>query len=559
MATGILGIALTGLAAAQAGISTTQHNIANVNTDGYRRQEVGYQALTPAYVGNAFFGSGVGVSTVRSLYSQFQDSQVLLNQTQLSRSESYATQASQVDQLLSDSSSGLTTALDAFFSAAQTVASDPTSDAARQVMLSSGRNLTTRFNNLSTSLSDMRVDSNREISATVGSINTYSSQIATLSGNIAAAEASTGQPANDLRDQRDLLVANLNELINVTTFEQTDGTFNVYIGSGQPLVVGASVTPMTVVSDPNSPEFSVPALSLAGGVTQTLDSSLVSGGSLGGLMAVREEILQPAIQALDLMALAFATEFNALHEAGFDLNGTAGIAFFTDSATLSQNLQPAAQTGNTGSLTFSATLDDVTQLQASDYQLSFDGVNYTLTRLSDGVSASDPSLAAVTTLGGVAQGFTLTAAAGVPDAGDSWIIRPSHGAAGLITLNAAMTDPDQIAASSSNAGSPGNNENALLLTDLQTSATAIGGSQSFSSAYAQLVARTATLAYEADIAVSAYSAMTSQSIQLQQSVSGVNLDEEAANLIRFQQAYQASARAMQIASSLFDELIGLLR
>lgn len=557
MATGTLGIALTGLAAAQAGIRTTQHNISNINTEGFRRQEVAYAALTAAYAGSTYYGAGVGVSTVRNLYSQFHDSQVLLNQAQLSRSEAFANQASQIDKLTSDTNSGLTSALDAFFSATQTVVSDPTSNAARQVMLSSGRNLASRFNSLSASLNDIRVDSNREIASTVTRINALAGQIAKLGGDIAHAEASSGQNANDLRDQRDQLVADLNQLINVTPVQQNDGAFNLFVGSGQALVTGSSVTRLTVTPDENHPEFDLPALSLPGGALQSLDATLISGGSLGGLLAAREAVLQPAMQDLDRLALAFAAQFNAQHQAGFDKQGVAGGAFFTDAAVLSQYLQPAPQPTNTGSLTISAALTDSSQIAASDFELSFDGVNYTLTRLSDGVSSSDPSLAAVTTLGGAAQGFTLSDIGGVPAAGDLWLIRPSHNAAAA--FSASIANPNLIALSSSSAGSPGNNENGLLLAELQTQQTSIGGTDTFSSAYAQLVARTATLASEADIGVAAYEALTSQSKAAQQAISGVNLDEEAANLIRFQQAYQASAKALQVATSLFDELIGIMR
>ncbi len=553
MASGSLGIALTGLSAAQAGIRTTQHNISNINTAGFRRQEVGYTALNPSFLGTAFFGAGVGVSTVRSLYSQFQDSQVLVDQAQLSRSQAYATQASQIDTLAGDTDSGMTSAMDAFFDATQAVASDPTSNAARQVMLSSGRNLASRFNNLSAAFNDIRVDSNREVAATVTRINTLASQIADLSGNIARAEAGSGQPANDLRDQRDQLVSDLNKLINVTPVQQGDGAFNLFVGNGQPLVVGSSVSTLTTIADARNPEFSVPALNLAGGVTQALDASMATGGSLGGLMAAREEVLLPAMQDLDRLALAFAAQFNTLHVAGFDKQGNAGGDFFTATATLSQYIQPAAYPGNTGTQTVSATLSDASQIQASDYELSYDGAAYTLTRLSDG--ASSPA-AAVATINGVAQGFTLATGAGVPQAGDRWLIRPSHGAAGSIA--ALINDPNQVAASASAAGSPGDNNTALLLANLQTASTTINGTDTFSSAYAQLVARTATLASEADINVSAYETLTSQSKAAQQSISGVNLDEEAANLIRFQQAYQASAKALQISSSLFNDLIGVL-
>lgn len=557
MATGSLGIALTGLAAAQAGIRTTQHNISNINTAGFRRQEVGYAALSPQFNGGISYGSGVGVITVRNLYSQFQDSQVLLDQAQLSRSQSYATQASQVDKLAGDANSGLSGAMDNFFDAAQTVASDPTSNAARQVMLSSGRNLAARFNTLSTAFNDMRIDTNREIAATVTRVNTYSGQIAELSGNIARAEATSGQPANDLRDQRDQLVSELNKLINVTPVQQSDGIFNLYVGNGQPLVVGSRVTTMSAAADSTYPEYDVPVLNMAGGGTQVLDASMISGGVLGGLLATREAVLQPAIRDLDRLALAFSEQFNTQHVAGFDKLGAAGGNFFTASATLSANLQPAALPTNTGTQALTATLTNTTQLEASDYTLTYDGANYVLTRLSDGVSSAPGALAAVTTIGGVAQGFTLAAGAGAPVAGDTWRIRPSHGAAGAV--NALISDPNLIAASASAAGSPGDNANALLLAGLQTKATAIKGVDTFSTAYAQLVARTATLAAEADINVAAYETLTKQATAAQQAISGVNLDEEAANLIRFQQAYQASAKAMQVASGLFDELIGILR
>jgi len=469
MATGILGIALSGLNAAQAGIRTTQHNISNINTAGFRRQQVDYAAQSPEFGGTAYYGTGVGVSTVRSLYSQFQDSQVLLNQGQLSRNETYATQASQIDKLVGDANSGLTSAMDAFFSATQTVATDPTSDAARQLMLSSGRNLASRINTLDTAFKNIRDDSNHEIEATLQRINTYASQIAAMSGNIARAEASNGQPANDLRDQRDQLVAEVNKLINVTPVEQGDGAFNLFVGSGQPLVVGTSVSTLTA---DKTQSFFVPVLNMASGSTQTLDSSKITGGSLGGLLAVREDVLLPAIKGLDKLAFELATQFNAQHTAGFDIAGATGINFFTDLAT------------------------------------------------------------------------TLAA--------------PPSNAADAFAMNPKMTS-DLIAASASPLDSPGDNRNALLLAGLQTKPNTVNGSDTFSSFYAQLVASTASYASEADIGVAAYETLTRQSTAAQQAISGVNLDEEAANLIRFQQAYQASAKAMQVASGLFDELIAILR
>lgn len=563
MASGTLGSALSGLMAAQVGIRTTQHNISNINTAGFRRQEVNYSALIPDFAGSYYVGTGVGVSTVRNHYSQFQDSQLLLDQAQLSRNQAYASSATQVDTLAGDANTGLTSALDAFFEATQTVAADPTSNAARQVMLSSGRNLAGRFNTLSNAFDQIRGNTNREIGATVTRINTLASQIAQLSGNINRAEAGNGQLANDLRDQRDQLVSELNKLINVTPIQQSDGAFNLFVANGQPLVVGTSVTRMSVVADPTTPEFDMPTLEFSGGLSISLDASMVSGGTLGGLMAVREDVLEPAIRDLDRLALVFAAQFNAQHAlagAAFDKQGVQGVDFFTSTAALAQFLQPAAFAGNTGNQVLSASIGNFSELQASDYELSYDGANYTFTRLSDGASSSAASIAAITTINGASQGFTLAAGAGTPQAGDRWLIRPGHGASASISLNAAMNnDPNKIAASATAANSPGDNSNALLLADLQTLATAVNGTDSFFSAYAQLVSRSATLASEADINLASYETLTSQTKAAQQAISGVNLDEEAANLIRFQQAYQAAARAMQVATGLFEDLLGAVR
>jgi len=472
MATGLLGVSLTGLAAAQAGIRTAQHNISNINTPGFRRQEVNYSSLTPDQAGASFYGTGVGVTTVRNLYSQFQDSQVLLNQAQLSRNEALSTQASQIDSLTGNPNSGLSSAMNAFFDAAQTVASDPASNVARQVMLSAGSNLVSRFNTLATSLDDLRKGTNRDIATTVTRINTLAGQVAAMNGNITRFESGIGQLANDLRDQRDQLVGELNKLVNITPVQQGDGTYNLFIGNGQPLVVGASVTPMVSIPDTTNPGFDVPAFNLAGGSQMPLDASIISGGKLGGLLAARESVLMPARADLDTLAFELATQFNAQHTVGFDKSGAAGINFFTDLTTLAT---------------------------------------------------------------------------------------PPKGAAFGMSMNIAMNDPDLIAASATAPGSPGDNTNALLLAGLQTAPNTVNGSDTFFSFYAQLVSRTATVASEADIGVAAFETLTRISTQAQQSVSGVNLDEEATNLIRFQQAYQASARAMQIASGLFDDLISSLR
>lgn len=541
MASGIFGIAVTGLNAAQAGITTTQHNISNVNTAGYRRQEVVYSAQPAHYTGVGYFGTGVGVDSVRSIYSQFLDNEVLQNQSQLSRHETYATQAAQIDKMLGDAGSGLSSALDNYFAAANEVANDPTSNAARQNLLSAGNSLAGRISGLDGKLRDMLTSSNADIQTITQRVNVLSSQIASMNNTIARNEAINGQRANDLRDQRDQLVADLNKLVNVSQIEQSDGTINLFVGSGQSLVVGTNAYTMTTVTDPNNTLLRQPALNV-GGSTITLSSSLVTGGQLGGILAQREQVLLPAMDDLNRIAMTLASSVNSQHRSGLDYNLNAGTDFFTNPV--------VAQGATVGELNLTVTNDLL--LDRVGYQIDATaGGAYDVTVLSTGVTTSYASLAALN-LGGL--GFTLAVGTPAPSVGESWIMGNY-----ARQMRMELTATSQVAAAGAAATGPGDNSNMLSLAGLRTSALLNNGTVSFSQAYSQTISRTASLAADADLSHSAYTSLVEQATASRQEMSGVNLDEEAVNLIRFQQAYQASARAIQIASSLFDELIGIVR
>ncbi len=558
MASGILGAGLSGLFAAQAGIRTTEHNISNANTAGYRRQEVGFAASTPQYYGSGYLGTGVSVQTVRQQYNQFLDNEVLVNQAQLSRHETYVSRGSQIDVLLGDSGSGLSTALDNFFGSVDSVANDPTSNAARQTMLSAAKNLAGRINTLGEKLQGQLSASNREIESITTQVNVYAQRLAALNENIARAEALNGQPANDLRDQRNQIMSELNKLVNVTTTEQNDGSLNVFIGNGQALVVGGTAATMGTTQDPKDTSLRIPTLTL-GSTTLTLDSSTFTGGQLGGILAEREQIVIPALRDIGRIAIGLAEEFNALHSAGYALDGTTtGLNFFTTGASMLR--QPQANLGNTGTGVVAATLTNSQQLTSSEYVLRYDGTNYTLTRLSDGQSSAAGAIGTVTTIGGVAQGFTLALGSGTPSAGDSWSVRLTQDGATLFSLDAGMTDPAMIAAADgTHPASPGDNTNALALAQLRFANVMDNGAATLNEVYNQVINRTATLVSEAESNQSAFTSLVQEAEAAQRSVSGVNLDEEAVNLIRYQQAYQAAAKSIQVASSLFDELLNVVR
>lgn len=552
MASGILGIGITGLNAALAAVRTTQHNIANANTPGFHRQGVQLAANPPAYSGAGFLGNGVAIATVTRLYSQFLDNELMRSQGQQARYEVYSAHAGQLDRVLGDKDSGLASALSSFFATVQEVANDPTSMAAREAMLAAGRNLVGRMNNLGATLAAMSANINGELAGIADQANGYLRRIADLNDRIALQQAMGGNPPNDLIDQREQLTAELNKLIDVTVLRGGDGSYNLYLGGGQPLLSGNQPNPLGVATDPTDSSLKVLTLSV-GGATLTLDEMRITGGRAGGLLALRKEVLLPAMQELGRIAIGLARAFNGVHSTGFALDGsTTGLNFFVQPA-----LRNFAAVAGTASVT--TNLTNPALLRTDDYTLSYDGTNYTLTRSSDGFVYAEPTLAALSTAVSLGEGFGFSVTGSIA-AGDHYVLRNhmADGAGSLAIHTDVLAQPERIAAASV-AGAPGDGSNALALAQLQTQPYLAGGTATFNAAYGMIVGRTANLASEADIGRAAYDTLARQALENQQALSGVNLDEEAANLIRFQQAYQAAARAMQVASTLLDELLAIGR
>lgn len=413
MGTGILGIAASGLNAAQAGIRTTQQNIANVNTAGYRRQEVLQSSQLPQYSGYGYIGNGVALDQVRHQYSRFLDNEVLLNQSQYSRYEAASTRSAMVDKLLGGTNTGLNTGLSQFFAAVQEVANDPASSATRQNLLSAGQNLAGRFNALAGQLRDYRTATNNEIQVLTTNINVLAGQIAQANATIAQSRAANGQPANDLVDARDQLVEDLSKLVDVSRLDQQDGTADIFIG-GQALVLGLSVYKLNLMQSASDPAAYDPAISqqsqrysaviadptsrvAAAGVSSLINQ--VSGGELGGALDFRDSVLLPALRDLDRIALVTASAVNSVHRGGLDYNLAAAGDFFAN---------PVVRQGATlGVLNMTVTDDSL--LDPVGYDIALGAGGYTVTALSTGTVTNYANLAALNA-GGL--GFTLAAGGG---------------------------------------------------------------------------------------------------------------------------------------------------
>ncbi|MDP2901687.1 MAG: flagellar hook-associated protein FlgK [Methylovulum sp.] len=540
---GILGISLSGLVAAQQALDTTGHNIANVNTEGYSRQRVDLSQKEAQFNGSGYIGQGVS-ATISRVYDQFITHQLTSSTSAYSEADTLSTLASQVDSMVSGEATSVSPALKSFFSAVNEVANDPTSLPVREVMLADAKSLSQHFNTLSTQFEDSRKQTNNQMGAMLDDVNAYAQNIAHLNDEIvlASSRASDGQLPNDLLDQRDAMVAKIAEKVSVSTLPQQDGSVSVFIGSGQSLVLGGRAA--TLALKGSSTDVTHKNILMDGqDITQQ-----ITGGELSGILKFQGEILDPAQQQMGLLAAGFAVQFNEAHAAGFDLNAQAGKALFdvgTPTVTAGAN--------TVGTITTSYDARTMNQLAASDYQLSYDGSNFSLKRLGDNTVSAFPG-PPPTTIDG--PGFKIETAATV-EANDSFLIRPTFNAAQ--NMASLITDPAEIAASSSADTVPGDNTTALALAALENKAVMFGGNATFNGVNSQLVAKVGTLTSSAKVSSAAQQALFNLAKESRESLSGVNLDEEAANLIKFKQSYQAAAQAISIASSLFDTLLGAMR
>jgi flagellar hook-associated protein 1 FlgK len=650
----IFSVGTGALNAAQVGILTASHNISNASTPGYNRQEIVQGTNFANLTGSGYIGAGTNVQTVKRIYDQFLSRQILSAEAGSSEMDAYLSQVSQIDNLFADPAAGLSPAMVDFFKGVQEVAANPASIPGRQSMLSASQSLIARFQGLDQRMSEMRDGINSQVRGQVQSINTFASQIAEMNQRIILAEAgSRTQVPNDLYDQRDQMVREMNKFVRVTTVTQSDGAFNVFIGKGQPLVIGSQAYSLAAVADPADPEKFIIAMNGVGGNLLTLPESQITGGTLGGLLAFRRGSLDGAQNALGRIAITLAQNFNDQHNLGMDLTGSIGTDFFSFSDPV---VRKSSLNAGTGAPT--ATIDTATlsQLSNSDYRLNTpDGTQFQVTRLSDGaivvpmMNIADWPLVAPP--GDGVEGFKIDFTAWTsPQANDSFLIQPTR--AGAKNIGVAVTDPRAIAAAAPirsagnlantgtasisagvvNAPPPTNvdltqpvtitfdtppttfsvtgggvllppsgtytsgadityngwtvqikgnpaagdiftigpnlngvadNRNAQLLGALQTTSTMLEANgvptASYQSAYSQIVSEVGSKTREVKTIGAAQQGLAEHAITSMQQISGVNLDEEAANLLRYQQAYQASAKILEIATRVFDEVLALGR
>jgi flagellar hook-associated protein 1 FlgK len=673
----LLNIGLSGLAANKTSLAVTGHNITNVNTPGFSRQDTVQATRVPQFSGAGYIGSGTTLVDVRRIYNEFLTTQVRSSTALNSDTQSYLSQINQLDSLLAGSTTGINPGLQKVFAALQTAAEDPANIPARQLVLSEAEGLAKRFNTVYDRLYDQNQFINKQLSAVTDQVNQLATSIAGLNEAIAVAAANGRQP-NDLLDAREESVRKLSTFIGVTVVSQDDNSFNLFVGSGQPLVVGSLASRLEVVpglSDPLRSEVQFVSGQSRQGIT-----SLITGGEMGGLIRYREDVLDTTLNSVGRLALSVTDQVNRQLGQGLDLNGQFGNGLFrelNDSQLIGQ--RSLARIGNSDSTAnLNVLIEDTTQLTTSDYEVEFtSATNYTVRRVSDGTNFGPFDITVVPAA--EFDGVSVNVASGTFAAGDRFRIMPTRnageyiradmkrpeelafaaplkaqtspanigtgvisqptltteiniydpvaqtnletslrnapplrivmGASGgatqgydVVDINGNVIDTGVIVPGQNNkltvtvpasAGPPAvpvpfdyevtisgrpqggdnfsvsfntngvsDNRNALKLVDLQ-SRTTIGinplapttTGSSFTDAYGDLVERVGTLTSQARVDGEATGSILKQAMDNRDSVSAVNLDEEAAKLIQFEQYYQASAQIIQVARNLFDTLI----
>ncbi|WP_397596515.1 flagellar hook-associated protein FlgK [Silanimonas sp.] len=623
----ILGNGTSALLAFQRALATSSHNIANATVDGYTRQRVELSNRPGDGLRNNYIGAGVQIASITRLSDTLVTNRLLDSQGEIGRLDLVNGFALRIDQLFTDATTGLAQPFSAFFDAAQGVAAEPASQAARTELLGRAEALVARFDQLQGGLDQIDREINARLTGGAEEVNRLASEIARLNVEIARNGPANASP--DLLDQRDRFVAQVATLTGVTTLPQEDGSLNVFTTGGQPIVVGATASRFVTVQDDFRNDRVVLALETTTGTVRLGAGSIA--GQLGGALSSRADLVDAGRAELGRIAATLAEIVNGQSTAGLDLNGNVGTDFFALAAP-----QPLANRNNTGTATLAVDIANVGALDGVPLEFRFDGANWTARRGDNGAPV------ALAGLGTVASPFVVNGievvVSGAAAANDRFLIEPTSNAARDIAL--AINDPNRIAAASrirpsadltnlgqgrvvslavldptnaalttpatvqfltpttfslnggpaqaytpganidangwrlvldgvpragdtfrvgANVSNSSDNTNMRAWAQLDDSRVLGGGANSLNDAIVAQTTRIGSAARETSFSLDSQKAIDEALVQQRESLSGVNLDEEAADLLRFQQAYQAAAQVISIADTVFQTFLAAVR
>ena len=547
MSNSLINTAMSGLNAAQAAMSTVSNNIANQNVKWYNRQMTVFNENSGTMTGNGYIGNGVNVSRIHREYNEFLAGQMNRAMSKQSALNSYTQNISQINDLLADKGNDVSSAIDEFFTSLPNVTNNAEDNPARTTVIGKAEAMVNMFAKADQSLRDLEKDINSQVTNTSKNINEYTKQIAKLNNEISRSKGFNGADPNDLLDQRDRLIQELNTLVDVQVTQQDGGFVNVTFANGLPLVSGTRSYEVSAIPSNKNSERLVIGYSNGIDEVREVDAKRIKGGELGGAYRSREEVLDPSRNQLNQLALVLGDQFNKQHEQGFDLNGDKGEKFFDLGGA---HVMPNGK--NKGDATFDVKYTDTKEVKATDYTVKYDGTKWNVT-VEPGGRKVDAKVGATGEL--EFEGISIKVN-GTPQKDDSIIVQPVGNV--IAGMKVAVTDPSKIAAAGSlNADgetAPSDNENMKKLFELPD-AKIIDGKTTIAGGYGSLISMVGNKVNTAQVDFDAQVSITKSIVEQQQSVSGVNLDEEYGEMYRIQEYYMANAKVIQTANSMFDAIM----
>ena len=551
-----LSSAKLGLLAQQLAIEVTGQNVANIETEGYSRQDVSFEANTPRghikYGGLHQIGTGVRIASIERAHDQFLFTQIM-DEGDLTGSTEVKKEIFEQLEVLFNEGSGrsLNDALSLFFSSVHDLATNARGLPERVDLISKAEHLASTFNQTGNQLFTIQRNIDATIETEVAEINTLTTQIGKLNESIHANEPTSQYKANDLRDNRDRLVKELSKKIDIQLVQESDNQISLTLKDGTALVLKDQVFDLSTSINANNESFNDVYID-TGSTTKNITST-IKGGELRGYLDMRDTEVESILDKTNILSGSFIQEFNSIHREGFGIDGSSGLDFFTP---LDVTVDHDAD--NTGTAVVSMTNASPTTVSVDEFEIAFtDSNEFTLNNLTTNASSGTFTFTTGSTFN-IKDGFAV-AISGTAASGDKVTFSVSEDAASLMSVSSTITaDGQKIAAGTTTNGDGGN---ALLMADLQNELvfnsvtwSSESGSFTVDEYYNAVVSTIGIKSFSAQAILRQQEGVMLQLNSRRESISGVSIDEEMIKMIKFQQAYNASARMISMVDEMLDTL-----
>ena len=565
----IMSIGTTALLTSKRALDTTANNIANASTPGYSRQQVLLSTISPGVntvIGES--GRGVTVAEVKRLYDNFTTLQLRMEKSNASYWDAYSTTSSSIESIFNETSdTGMASAISAFFNDWQAVSQSPQDSVQRTQLISDANYLGSRIGSAYNNLNDQRTELYVGSKDLVTELNNLTKQIAELNSKIIQSPG-----ALDLQDQRDSLVEQVNQIAGVNTVKDGSGNFNIFLGGGVLVNASNSYDMAVTVDSSNNMQFSISTT----GAPLSINDQL-SGGQLTANLDMRDSVITGYMASLNAFSIDLADKVNYIHNQGYGLDGSTGNNFFDSLTTVTNPTVGIISSVSVSDVApYATAIDnqykiDYSNAAAAGYQQEgASGIYWRVQQSSDdgatwaavptasvALNVDSATVPAYRTLSfnGLTMRVDATQAALSGAGTGTFAVQLDRNAA--TNLHSSITDFRKVAAAQDSTLLPGDNTNSQAMAELADQNFIVNTNPL--KFYADLVSRAGADSKSAQTYVKFETAMVSQLEIVRQATSGVNLDEEAVNLVQYQKSFEAASKMITMGSDLMDTIISMIR